>query len=70
MGALAQARGSALVQIPAVDVDVVDTTGAGDAFAAGFIKSWIEDRELIDSLHSGAELAAKCVAVVGSRPHK
>jgi len=70
MGALAQARGSALVQIPAVDVDVVDTTGAGDAFAAGFIKSWIADRELIDSLHSGAELAAKCVQLVGSRPHK
>ena len=67
-GALAQARGSALVQIPAVDVEVVDTTGAGDAFAAGFIKSWIAKNELVDSLHSGAELAAKCVAIVGSRP--
>ena len=67
-GALAQARGSALVQIPAVDVEVVDTTGAGDAFAAGFIKGWIAKNELVDSLHSGAELAAKCVAIVGSRP--
>ena len=67
-GALAQARGSALVQIPAVDVEVVDTTGAGDAFAAGFIKSWIAKNDLLDSLQSGAELAAKCVAIVGSRP--
>ena len=67
-GALAQARGSALVQIPAIDVEVVDTTGAGDAFAAGFIKGWIAKNELVDSLQSGAELAAKCVAIVGSRP--
>ena len=67
-GALAQARGSALVQIPAIDVEVVDTTGAGDAFAAGFIKSWIAKNDLLDSLQSGAELAAKCVAIVGSRP--
>ena len=67
-GALAQARGSALVQIPAIDVEVVDTTGAGDAFAAGFIKGWIAKNELVESLQSGAELAAKCVAIVGSRP--
>jgi sugar/nucleoside kinase (ribokinase family) len=69
MGALAQARGSALVQIPAVEVSVIDTTGAGDAFAAGFIQGWIQKRELLDSLHSGAELAAKCVQIVGSRPN-
>ena len=67
-GALAQARGSALVQIPALDVEVIDTTGAGDAFAAGFIKGWIAKHDLLDSLQSGAELAAKCVAIVGSRP--
>ena len=67
-GALAQARGSQLVQIPAIDVDVVDTTGAGDAFAAGFIQSWIRNADLLDSLNSGALLAAQCVAHVGSRP--
>ncbi len=67
-GALAQARGSALVQIPAIETQVVDTTGAGDAFAAGFIQSWISGGELSDALHNGAELAAKCVSLVGSRP--
>jgi len=68
-GALAQARGSALVQIPAIDVTVVDTTGAGDAFAAGFIRSWIEDKDLTAALESGTTLAAQCVEIVGSRPN-
>ncbi len=67
-GALAQARGCALVQIPAVDAQVVDTTGAGDAFAAGFIQSWADDTDLIAALQHGATLAAECVSHVGSRP--
>lgn len=67
-GALAQARGSVLVQIPAIETNVVDTTGAGDAFAAGFITSWLASGDLLDALHSGARLAAECVAKVGSRP--
>ena len=67
-GALAQSRGSALVQIPAVETNVVDTTGAGDAFAAGFIQSWTKGADLSEALQKGAELAAKCVALVGSRP--
>ena len=67
-GALAQSRGSALVQIPAVETNVVDTTGAGDAFAAGFIQSWTKGADLSEALQKGAELAAKCVALAGSRP--
>ena len=67
-GALAQARGSALVQIPAVAANVVDTTGAGDAFAAGFIQSWAIGKDLMKALQNGANFAAQCVAIVGSRP--
>ena len=67
-GALAQARGTQLVQIPAIDVAVVDTTGAGDAFAAGFIQSWIRSADLLDGLNNGTILAARCVGHVGSRP--
>ena len=67
-GALAQARGSGLVQVPAIQTTVVNTTGAGDAFAAGFIQIWADGGELIEALNNGANLAAQCVALVGSRP--
>jgi sugar/nucleoside kinase (ribokinase family) len=67
-GALAQGRGSALVQIQAVEATIIDTTGAGDAFAAGFIQSWSQGEDLLAALQTGAVLAAQCVAIVGSRP--
>ena len=67
-GALAQARGSSVVQISAIEAVVVDTTGAGDAFAAGFILVWANGGELVDALNNGAALAAKCVAIRGARP--
>ena len=68
MGALARARGAGLVQISAVQTQLVDTTGAGDAFAAGFIQGWINSSELLVALESAATLASKCVAIVGARP--
>lgn len=39
-GALLVADGD-VIEIPAVEVDAVDTTGAGDAFAAGLIHAWL-----------------------------
>jgi ribokinase len=44
---------------PAVPAEVVDTTGAGDAFAAGW---WVGGPEL------ALEAAARCVARLGSMP--
>jgi sugar/nucleoside kinase (ribokinase family) len=55
------------IAVPAVHVDeVVDTTGAGDAFAAGFLSVWPGDREA--ALEAGASLAAQAVARAGGRP--
>ena len=67
-GALGQTRNGQLIQVQAKKTTVINTTGAGDAFAAGFISIWGNNGELIDALESGAELAAKCVALVGARP--
>ena len=67
-GALGQVRGGQLIQVEAKRTTVVNTTGAGDAFAAGFISIWANNGPLIDALESGADLAAKCVALVGARP--
>ena len=58
----------ASVKVPAVTTNVVDTTGAGDSFAAGFIPMWLATRDLEKALSAGTALAAKCVATVGARP--
>ena len=67
-GAIAKARGFDSISLPAVAATVVDTTGAGDSFAAGFIASYSKNHDLTAALQSGAELAADCVAIVGGRP--
>jgi ribokinase len=55
------------VSVSAVPVDdVVDTTGAGDAFAAGFLSAWPGDPK--EALLAGARLAAQAVAQPGGRP--
>lgn len=49
-------------------VEVVDTTGAGDAFAAGFLATWLLHPEPETALAAGNRLAARAVATVGARP--
>jgi sugar/nucleoside kinase (ribokinase family) len=49
-------------------VKVVDTTGAGDAFAAGFLSSWLLHPEPESALAAGNRLAARSVGAVGARP--
>ena len=66
-GAMA-VNGSEFAKVPAVTTNVVDTTGAGDSFAAGFIPKWLETSDLEEALNAGTALAAKCVATVGARP--
>jgi sugar/nucleoside kinase (ribokinase family) len=54
--------------VPASPADVVDTVGAGDAFAAGFLSRWVVDRDARTALATGAETAARCVSARGARP--
>jgi sugar/nucleoside kinase (ribokinase family) len=54
----------ARLDLSPVDADVVDTTGAGDALAAGFLLGG----SLEDAARRGLEAAARCVAKVGSLP--
>lgn len=67
-GAIAKSRGYDSISLPAVATSVVDTTGAGDSFAAGFIASFSKNQDLTAALQAGGELAAGCVAIVGGRP--
>ncbi len=47
---------------------VVDTTGAGDLFAAGFLAGQAEGRSIADSLTMGAICAAEIISHYGPRP--
>ncbi|MFM7029036.1 MAG: adenosine kinase [Chakrabartia sp.] len=67
-GALAVQDGTR-VDIAAEPVDkVLDTTGAGDLFAAGFLAGQAEGRPLDQCLRMGAICAAEIIAHYGPRP--
>jgi sugar/nucleoside kinase (ribokinase family) len=67
-GAMAIAGGERTT-VTAERVDaVVDTTGAGDLFAAGFLHGQVQGRSLGDSLRLGAICAAECIGHMGPRP--
>lgn len=54
---------------PALPIDhVVDTTGAGDQFAAGFLAGLSEGRALADCLKMGAVCAHEVISHYGARP--
>ena len=67
-GALAIERGRR-VEIAAAPVEkVVDTTGAGDLFAAGFLAARCRARPLERCLEAGAPAAAEVISHFGARP--
>ena len=53
---------------PAQVVPVMDTTGAGDAFAAGFVAALLGGAEHAACLEAGIEGGAKAVQFVGGQP--
>lgn len=66
-GAIASC-GSACVSAEAIRVNVVDTTGAGDAFNAGFLHSWLGTSDLGKSLVAGIEAGGLSVQSAGGAP--
>ncbi|MCB1680529.1 MAG: adenosine kinase [Rhodospirillales bacterium] len=69
-GAVIISEGREIV-IPAVPVPkVVDTTGAGDQFAAGFLHGFTHARTLEECGRLGAIAAAEVISHIGPRPQK
>lgn len=67
-GALYAGTDGEVVRVPAPPVRVVDTTGAGDAFCAGFLASRLAGDSPKESLLDGTKLAARVISHMGGRP--
>ncbi len=59
--------GSQKVHVNAFETDVVDTTGAGDAFCAGFLYGLSQERELAICGKIGNFIASRCISKIGAR---
>lgn len=55
-------------RVPAARATVMDPTGAGDSFCAGFLASWVEHGDAVAAAREGAQVAARAVGVIGARP--
>ncbi len=60
--------GDEVITLPALRVDVVDTTGAGDAFAAGVLAARSAGAAVEATLRAGTALAARVIGQLGARP--
>ena len=65
------ACGGEVIPVPAAPVDrVVDTTGAGDSYAAGFLYGLTHGADLARCGELGSLCAAEVISHVGGRPQR
>ena len=54
--------GARPVHLPAIPVDVIDVTGAGDAMLAGWIAAWLDGADPVEAAREGHRAAAATIA--------
>ena len=59
------ARGSDRIRVPALPANVVDTTGAGDCWDAGFIAALASGENILTAARIGNACSAFCIEAVG-----
>ena len=57
-----------IYEIPAKEnLEIVDLTGAGDSFAAGFLNGYIKKMSINECLEEGTKLSSKVIQILGAR---
>ncbi|NCT09774.1 MAG: carbohydrate kinase [Flavobacteriia bacterium] len=68
-GVILSEKNKGIIQLPAIKVhEILDTTGAGDAFWSGFLFAYIKEKTLEDCLKIALKLAALKLQNVGRLP--
>ncbi len=67
-GAVTLDEGGKLLQVAGKEVVALDTTGAGDAFAGGFVAGQLAGLSLRECIELGNEQGARAVTKVGGQP--
>ena len=49
------------------NLDIVDLTGAGDLFAAGYLHGYVNGLNILESLNKGTEMSSKIIQKIGAR---
>ena len=49
------------------NLKIVDLTGAGDLFAAGFLHGYVNNMSIKESLEKGTEMSSKIIQQIGAR---
>lgn len=60
-------QGNNKIHVPAVSNKVIDTTGAGDYFAAGFLAGYAKGYDLEKSGKLGSLMASRVIGIVGAQ---
>jgi ribokinase len=60
--------GADVIEVPVAESVAIDSTGAGDAFAAGVLAARANGADVRTALGAGHALAARAIAQVGGRP--
>ncbi len=68
MGSMASEGGTVVATVSLAVPQVVDTTGAGDTFIAGFLSAWSQAQPLAACLARGRDAAARTCCHVGGFP--
>ena len=61
-------QGEEVVECGVIDnLKIIDLTGAGDLFAAGFLHGFLNNKSTKESLEKGTEMSSKVIQQIGAR---